>query len=92
VTPTNFSLLGKLGAFTTHSRYNVCELTANARKTFLSNFEKQVDPGNVLSPQERGRRALAARKAFFCRLALRSAEVRRQRARRRQRQNGGQVE
>jgi len=85
VTPVNFSLLGKLGAFTTHSRHDVRELTTNARKTFLSNFEKQVDPGNVLSPQERGRRALALRKAYFCRLALRSAQARRRRA---QRQNG----
>jgi hypothetical protein len=87
MTPTNFSLLGRLGAFTTHSRHDVRQLTANARKTFLSNFERQVDPDNLLPLPERLRRAQAARKAFFCRLALRSAEVRRQRARRRK--NGG---
>ena len=92
MTPVNFSLLGKLGAHVTHSRFNGCEITAPARRAFLDRFERQADPDGTLAPTERARRAHHLRKAYFLRLALRSAEVRRQRARRRQRQNGGQVE
>jgi hypothetical protein len=42
--------------------------------------------------EERARRARHLRSAYFSRLALRSAQVRRQRAKRGQRQNGGQAE
>jgi hypothetical protein len=42
--------------------------------------------------EERARRARHLRSAYFSRLALCSAQVRRQRAKRRQRQNGGQAE
>jgi hypothetical protein len=37
----------------------------------------QVDPDGVLSPAERARRAGHARKAYFTRLALRSAQAQR---------------
>lgn len=51
--------------------------TAPARRALLDRFERQVDPDGVLSPAERARRAGHARKAYFTRLALRSAQVRR---------------
>lgn len=54
--------------------------TANARKAFNDRFEQQVDPDNELPPAERARRAEHARKAYFLRLALKSAKVRRARA------------
>ena len=54
--------------------------TANARKAALDRFERQVDPEGVLLPQERARRAEHLRKAYFARLALKSAQVRRRRA------------
>ena len=51
--------------------------TAPARRAMLDRFERQVDPDGVLSPGERARRAGHARKAYFARLALRSAQARR---------------
>lgn len=54
--------------------------TAKARKAALDRFEKQVDPEGVLSPIERAKRAENARKAYFQRLALKSAQARRRRS------------
>ena len=51
--------------------------TAPARRAMLDRFERQVDPDGVLSPAERAQRAGHARKAYFARLALRSAQARR---------------
>ncbi len=51
--------------------------TEPARQALLGRFESQVDPDGVLSPEERARRAGHARKAYFARLALRSAQARR---------------
>ncbi len=51
--------------------------TAPARRALLDRFERQVDPDGMLSPAERARRAGHARKAYFTRLALRSAQARR---------------
>lgn len=51
--------------------------TANARKAALDRFEREVDPDGVLDPVERARRAEHARKAYFTRLALKSAKARR---------------
>ena len=82
----NFSLLGRIGAHTLHARYDPRETTAPARRAFLDRFEREADPDGVLPPEERARRARHLRAAYFTRLALRSAQARRQRARRR---NGG---
>jgi hypothetical protein len=54
--------------------------TAKARKASLDRFEKQVDPDGTLAPAERARRAEHARKAYFARLALKSAQARRRAA------------
>lgn len=51
--------------------------TAPARRAMLSRFEAEVDPDGKLPPEERAKRAEQARKAYFKRLALKSAEVRR---------------
>jgi hypothetical protein len=51
--------------------------TEPARRALLDRFEREVDPDGVLPPEERARRAAHARKAYFTRLALRSAEARR---------------
>ena len=39
-------------------------------------FEREVDPDNKLDPKERARRAAHAKKAYFQRLALKSAQSR----------------
>jgi hypothetical protein len=51
--------------------------TANAREAFLAKFEDLVDPNRELPADERARRAMNARKSYFARLALRSAQARR---------------
>ncbi|ASR56299.1 hypothetical protein [Cellulomonas sp. PSBB021] len=53
--------------------------TAPARRALLAKFEREVDPDGVLSPAERTRRAEHKRKAYYQRLALRSAQARRSR-------------
>lgn len=55
--------------------------TAPARAAADERFERQVDPDGVLPPAERARRAEHARRAYFLQLALKSASVRRERAR-----------
>lgn len=54
--------------------------TRAARQAFNDRFERQVDPDGTLEPTERARRAASARKAYFTRLALASAQSRRARA------------
>jgi len=54
--------------------------TAPARAAFLDRFERAVDPEGALPPRERRRRAEHARKAYFARLALKSAQARRRRS------------
>jgi hypothetical protein len=45
----------------------------------LAKFERDVDPNNELTPQERHKRAEYARKAHMQRMALKSAQARRRR-------------
>ncbi|MGH3968275.1 MAG: hypothetical protein ACRDTV_09240 [Mycobacterium sp.] len=52
-------------------------------------FERQVDPDGKLSPAERAKRAEHARKAYFARLALKSARVRRHRVAQFDSESGG---
>lgn len=51
--------------------------TAPGRAALLQRFEDEVDPDRTLEPVERARRAENARKAFYARLALKSAQARR---------------
>ena len=51
--------------------------TRPARAAFIARFERQVDPDNVLPPHERRVRAESAKHAYFQRLAMRSAKMRR---------------
>ncbi len=55
----------------------VCMTADRSLIARLACFERQVDPDGVLPPDERARRARHARKAYFARLALRSAQARR---------------
>ena len=73
-------LIGSIGGHISWSR--TADRTARtqaARDTFTARFEREVDPEGVLDPAERMRRAENARKAYFARLALKSAESRRRR-------------
>ena len=79
--PSERSQQSRLAAHVLHSRVaDPSAHTAAARAAFLDRFEREVDPDGVLAPDERARRAEHARKAYFQRLALRSAQSRRRRA------------
>ncbi len=75
--PKDASLRGKIGAYSLHASRDSREITAPARRAFLARFEAQVDPDGTLPPAERARRAEAAKKAHFARLAYLSAKARR---------------
>ncbi|BCQ09661.1 hypothetical protein JMUB5695_03111 [Mycobacterium heckeshornense] len=83
LTPQRASQIGKIGAYASWAvTSDRSARTAPARRRFLDRFEREVDPTGELPATERAQRAEAARKAYFLRLALRSADARR--ARRRQ--------
>jgi hypothetical protein len=75
--PQEMALRGRIGAHRLHATHDPRETTAKARETFLTQFEREVDPDGTLSPEERRRRAEHAKKAHFARLARLSAEARR---------------
>ncbi len=74
--PADRSLRARAAAHTLRSKYDSREITAPARKAFLTRFEHDVDPEGLLSPEERQRRAQHALKAHMQRLALASARAR----------------
>ncbi len=74
--PDEMARRGRIGAHRLHALYDSKELTAPARAAFLAKFEREVDPGLQLPPEERQRRAEHARKAHFARLARLSAIAR----------------
>jgi hypothetical protein len=72
---------GRLGGLTTAARYDPVALTAEARRVFREeHFARQVDPQGTLPPEERVRRAEAARRLWYARLAEASVKARRRRA------------
>lgn len=79
LTPSERALRARLAAFALHAQRDPQETTQAARQTFLTRFEREVDPDQRLPEAERVRRAEAARKAYFVKLALRSAVARRRR-------------
>jgi hypothetical protein len=79
LTPQERSLRSRMAAHTLHSRYDSRELTRPARDKFNQRFLDEVDPERVLPEAERQRRVEHARKAYFTRLALKSAIARRAR-------------
>jgi hypothetical protein len=79
MTPVERSLRARIGAYSLHAQRDARETTSAARAAFLSRFERDVDPDGVLAPDERARRAEAARKAYFTRLALASVRARNRR-------------
>lgn len=70
------ALRGRLGAYSLHATHDPRETTAAARSAFMGRFYRDVDPEGNLPEEERSRRAEAARKAHFTRLALASVKAR----------------
>ncbi len=77
LTPAQLSMRGRLGAYASWARTeDPVARTAPARRAAEARFDKLVDPDNVLPAAERARRAEAARKAHYTRMAMKSAQVR----------------
>lgn len=80
LTPAERRLVGVIGAEESwKNTENRSARTEPARKAALERFEREVDPDGELTPAERAKRAEHARKAYFARLALKSAQARRRR-------------
>ena len=76
LTPAMRSLRSRMAAYKLHSLRDPRETTAAARKAFEDRFVRQVDPNGELPVRERVRRAEAARKAYYTRLAYLGAKSR----------------
>jgi hypothetical protein len=74
------ALRGRMGGLATSSRHDTRKTTARARAVFRSSFEREVDPEGVLTPAERARRAEAARKLHYTKLAHLAAKKRREKS------------
>lgn len=80
LTPSERALYGQIAAHESWARTtDRAARTENARRAMLVKFEFEVDPHGELTPAERAVRANHARKAYFKRLALKSAQARRRR-------------
>lgn len=78
LTPSQRTLRARIAAYSLHAQRDPRQTTAAARAAFLDRFEREVDPHLQLAPEERRRRAAAARNAYMSRLALASARARTQ--------------
>jgi hypothetical protein len=72
--------IATIAAYSKHAKTDGRDATAAARRaSHVTRFEDIVDPERILSPSERHRRVVAARKAYFRSLALKSGAARRAR-------------
>lgn len=76
LSPAQRSLRSRLAAYERWAKTDPVEGTRAARAAFADRFTREVDPDGVLPEAERLRRADAARKAYFTRLALASSRAR----------------
>lgn len=80
LSPEQRSLRARIAAHTMHGTNDSRQTSANGRQAFLDRFEREADPDGTLPPEERARRAEQLKKAYFTRLALKSAQARRRAA------------
>ena len=76
LTPKERSLRARIGAYSLHASHDPKQITANARRAFMDRFLREVDPEGELNIEEREIRAAYAKKAYFAKLALKSARKR----------------
>jgi hypothetical protein len=79
LTPAQRSMRARLAAYALHSQRDPRETTAAARAanpSSLAYWRTKVDPDRLLAEVERDRRAEAARRGHFARLALKSSQAR----------------
>ena len=76
LSPERARAIGRIGGLTTSATTDSLERLKPAHDAFMQRFIDEVDPHRELPEPERLRRAEAAKKAYFARLALKSAEIR----------------
>lgn len=74
LTASQRALRARVAAFSLHAQGGTSTKAGTA--AFLARFEREVDPDNTLSPDERARRAALARRAYMSRLALKASRAR----------------
>jgi hypothetical protein len=74
------AVIARQGGYAVQAKYDSHELTRPAREAWLSKWELEVDPDQVLIPAERSRRAQAAMKAYMIGLSRKSAKARAKKA------------
>ena len=80
--PNTRALIARLAVHASWARTtDPAARTAPARKAAMERFEREVDPDGSLDPSTRARMAEHAKRAYFARLALKSAQARRARSR-----------
>lgn len=78
LTPSERSIRARIAAHESWAKTeDPTARTAPGRAAFRDRFTREVDPDGSLDPAERERRADHARKAYYQRLALKSAKARR---------------
>jgi hypothetical protein len=79
MTPAERALRARAAAYAMHAKHDSKKAALRGQAALLAKFERQVDPDGLLTPGERRRRALHARRAHMASLALISAQSRRTR-------------
>ena len=74
MTPGERTLRARAAAYEMHGTQKAA---IKGQAALLAKFDRQVDPEGRLTPEERRRRAMHARRAHMARLALASARSRR---------------
>lgn len=80
LTPAQRSLRSRIGGLERAAQHDSAAMTAAARANgpgSIDYWEAKVDPAGELAPDDRRRRAEAAKKAHFARMAFASAKARR---------------
>jgi hypothetical protein len=77
MTPGERTLRARAAAYEMHAKHGSQKAAIKGQAALLAKFESQVDPEGLLTPEERRRRAMHARRAHMARLALASARSRR---------------
>lgn len=76
MTPNEKKMRARLGGLSLSAQRDPREYTKAARSRFMAKFYDEVDADGVLDEREKERRAEAARKAHFTRMALKSGRKR----------------
>ena len=76
LTPEQRKMRATIAALARWKNEDPAEAAFRGQQGLVAKFEREVDPDNVLSPAERRRRAIAARREHMTRMAFKSSKSR----------------